>query len=140
MPGDTEVVEALSRVQIALRASRVKDVSDLKFSMEIKEIRGPEHFQAVITSPGEIILTMLLMKSFSAASTTFIYFVELLFRSFCCPFYDGDEPQLREDHSVHQYDVCQIPFCEVSEGNYPSHSSSVTIFSNNLHNINLSGS
>ncbi|KAG6496922.1 inactive TPR repeat-containing thioredoxin TTL3-like [Zingiber officinale] len=52
MPGDTEVVEALSRVQIAIRASRVKDVSDLKFSMEIKEIRGPEHFQAAITSPG----------------------------------------------------------------------------------------
>lgn len=55
MPDDTEVVEALSRVQIALKASRVKDVSDHKFLMRIKEIRGPEHFQAAITSPGEII-------------------------------------------------------------------------------------
>lgn len=63
MPGDTEVVEALSRVQIALKASRVKDVSDLKFSMEIKEIRGPEQFQAAITSPGEIIIAMPSMKT-----------------------------------------------------------------------------
>ncbi|WVZ99766.1 hypothetical protein U9M48_045020 [Paspalum notatum var. saurae] len=52
LPGDTEVAESLFRAQVALKAARGEEVSNMKFGGEVEEITSLEQLRDAIHSPG----------------------------------------------------------------------------------------
>jgi hypothetical protein len=54
LPSDKEVAEALFHAQIALKATRGEDVSNMKFGGEVEIVTNVEQLRAAIGSPGEL--------------------------------------------------------------------------------------
>lgn len=54
LPGDKEVAEALFHAQVALKATRGEDVSNMKFGGEVEIITNTEQLHAATGSPGEL--------------------------------------------------------------------------------------
>lgn len=54
LPSDKEVAEALFHAQIALKATRGEDVSNMKFGGEVEIVTNVEQLHAAIGSPGEL--------------------------------------------------------------------------------------
>jgi hypothetical protein len=54
LPGDKEVAEALFHAQVALKAIRGEDVSNMKFGGEVEIVTNTEQFRAATGSPGEL--------------------------------------------------------------------------------------
>ncbi|XP_066314537.1 TPR repeat-containing thioredoxin TTL1-like [Miscanthus floridulus] len=52
LPSDKEVAEALFHAQIALKATRGEDVSNMKFGGEVEIVSNVEQLRAAISSPG----------------------------------------------------------------------------------------
>ncbi|KAL6615584.1 hypothetical protein ACP70R_037854 [Stipagrostis hirtigluma subsp. patula] len=52
LPGDKEVAEALFHAQVALKATRGEDVSNMKFGGEVEIVTNVEQLRAAIGSPG----------------------------------------------------------------------------------------
>ncbi|RWW79623.1 hypothetical protein BHE74_00012076 [Ensete ventricosum] len=52
-PSDNEVAEALFHAQVALKASRGEEVSNLKFGGEVEEVTGAEQFRAAVSLSGQ---------------------------------------------------------------------------------------
>ncbi|KAL6848859.1 hypothetical protein ACP4OV_021442 [Aristida adscensionis] len=56
LPGETEVAEALFHAQVALKAARGEEVSNMKFGGEVEAITSLEQLQDAIHSPGVSVL------------------------------------------------------------------------------------
>jgi DnaJ family protein C protein 7 len=63
LPSDKEVAEALFHAQIALKATRGEDVSNMKFGGEVEIVSNVEQLRAAISSPGELSATSLLVHN-----------------------------------------------------------------------------
>lgn len=55
LPCNKDIAEALFHAQVAWKASRGEEVSNLKFGGEVERITSIEQFHAAITLPGELI-------------------------------------------------------------------------------------
>jgi DnaJ family protein C protein 7 len=53
LPTDTDVAEKLFHAQVALKATRGEDVSNMKFGGEVESVTNLEQYSAAIRSPGE---------------------------------------------------------------------------------------
>lgn len=54
LPGDKEVAESLFHAQVALKATRGEDVSNMKFGGEVEVVTNAEQLHAATASPGEL--------------------------------------------------------------------------------------
>jgi hypothetical protein len=76
LPSDKEVAEALFHAQIALKATRGEDVSNMKFGGEVEIVSNVEQLRAAISSPGELFSATYL--SISAGSQFIMRFTRFL--------------------------------------------------------------
>jgi len=74
LPSDKEVAEALFHAQIALKATRGEDVSNMKFGGEVEIVSNVEQLRAAISSPGELFSA----TSLSAGSQFIMRFTRFL--------------------------------------------------------------
>jgi DnaJ family protein C protein 7 len=63
LPTDTDVAEKLFHAQVALKATRGEDVSNMKFGGEVEMVTSIEQFCAAIRSPGEFCCSYLYCSS-----------------------------------------------------------------------------
>jgi hypothetical protein len=54
LSGDKEVAEALFHAQVALKATRGEDASNMKFGGEVEIVTNTEQLRAATGSPGEL--------------------------------------------------------------------------------------
>jgi hypothetical protein len=78
-PSDKEVAEALFHAQIALKATRGEDVSNMKFGGEVEMVSNVEQLNAAISSPGELFSSTYL----SAGSRFILRFTRFLLCQNC---------------------------------------------------------
>ncbi|CAL9152111.1 unnamed protein product [Musa hybrid cultivar] len=76
LPGDNEVAEALFHAQVALKASRGEEVSNLKFGGEVEEVTGAEQFRAAVSLSGASVVYF--MTSLNKQCTQIAPFVDVL--------------------------------------------------------------